>query len=253
MSPNRTPPPSGRRAWIARLSVVETPPWGVATALIAILAAFGALVVGTLVAQAWLAGTPYVNLAGWLIGALIALLFVLQTRRSPDDRAALRLGAGGPPLPFVLFVMLGVAFAFDLLSLAVTGAFVPVPELLALVGRAPGLVDWLIAFAFMLLAQPIAEELVFRGVAFPALRAALGAWAGLIVTAMVYAGFHLLAYPPDYVGATPTTALWYGLALPLLNGLVISGARAYTGSTRAAIVTHAAFGLFALLKLLTMA
>ena len=37
MSSNRTPPPSGRRAWIARLSVVETPPWGVATALIAIL------------------------------------------------------------------------------------------------------------------------------------------------------------------------------------------------------------------------
>ncbi len=46
---------------------------------------------------------------------------------------------------------------------------------------------------------------------------------------------------------------WYGLILPMLSGLVFGAVRAGTGSTLAAIAAHAAFGLFALLKLLVIA
>jgi membrane protease YdiL (CAAX protease family) len=99
-------------------------------------------------------------------------------------------------------------------------------------------------------AQPVAEELVFRGIALPALRQGFGAWMGLVLCSLAYGLFHQLAY------SSPTndaTLVWYGLALPLLAGLFISGVRVYTGSTRAAIAAHMAFGLFAVLKALTLA
>ena len=41
--------------------------------------------------------------------------------------------------------------------------------------------------------------------------------------------------------------------LPLLAALVITGVRAYTGSTRAAFMVHAGIGLFAVLKVLVLA
>jgi membrane protease YdiL (CAAX protease family) len=100
----------------------------------------------------------------------------------------------------------------------------------------------------MLIAQPLGEELVFRGVVQPVFRTILSAWPGLLVTALVYGLFHQLAYPPAYADISSQTALWYGLALPALQGVIFGMNRAVTGSTRAAIFAHAAFGLFALLK-----
>ncbi|MBC7814346.1 MAG: CPBP family intramembrane metalloprotease, partial [Burkholderiales bacterium] len=108
---------------------------------------------------------------------------------------------------------------------------------------------WVAAVLLMVLAQPIAEELVFRGILFPALRAATGAWAGLFLSALLYGTFHLLTYAPPQEGLV---GVWYGLFAPLLAGLVIGGIRAYTGSTRAAIVMHVGFGIFAVLKALTI-
>jgi membrane protease YdiL (CAAX protease family) len=222
----------------------------VGAALVTIVAAFILVVAATTIALVWLEGRPFAELAGWTLAGLIIILYVLQTRRRVDERAALRLGAGGTPLPFVMFLCLGFALLFDLISLAVTGSFLPSPELLTANLRADGAVGWVFAVGFMLLAQPIAEELVFRGVAFPALRTAFGAWGGLIACAGLYAVFHMLAYPPNYAGVAGITPLWYGLALPFLDGLIISAVRAYSGSTRAAIAAHAAFGLFAVVKLL---
>jgi membrane protease YdiL (CAAX protease family) len=46
--------------------------------------------------------------------------------------------------------------------------------------------------------------------------------------------------------------MWYGLLSPLIAGLVYGAVRLYTQSTRAALLVHAAFGLFALVKLLTL-
>ncbi len=68
--------------------------------------------------------------------------------------------------------------------------------------------------------------------------------------AMLYAGFHVLVYPP---ASQTTAAYWYALALPLLAGLANSAMRAHTGSTRAAIAMHTAFGLFYFLKALVLA
>jgi membrane protease YdiL (CAAX protease family) len=106
----------------------------------------------------------------------------------------------------------------------------------------------------MLIAQPLAEELVFRGVALPALRTALGARFGLVATAALSAVFHLLIYPASYTavdsGVSPLAALWYSGVTPFLAALVFGSVRVVTGSTRLAIAAHVAFGLFALLRLL---
>jgi uncharacterized protein len=102
---------------------------------------------------------------------------------------------------------------------------------------------------FLVVVQPIAEELVFRGVTYPALRASLGPLAGIVATSISYALFHLLTYTS---AAMDVSTLWFTFALPLIEGLVLTLIRAYTGSTRAAIVGHMAFGLFAILKLITL-
>ncbi|MCC6615876.1 MAG: CPBP family intramembrane metalloprotease [Anaerolineae bacterium] len=242
---------------IKRLAAAEdAPPWTLSSALLTIVLAFVAILAGTLIAVAWLSDpadpmgiSARSQLVGWLIGGVLMAGYVLQARRRPQDRAVLRLGSEGVPLPFVMFIALGAAIAVDLIGLALTQVFARAPELVNVDPAAVDVLDWILIFAFMVIVQPLGEELVFRGVAWPSLRAVAGGWLGWLLNALIYGVFHYLAYPPAYAegGIVP---LWYGLLAPLVAGLIIGAVRAYTGSTRAAIFAHAAFGLFAVLKLL---
>lgn len=247
-----------RESLLHRLTRLEpAPPWGGGTVLIMVVSAFVLLIAGTFVALTWLPASPEANLAGWgLGGAAVIALVTVRVRARPAQREALRLRPSGAALPFVLFIAVGFALTFDLLGLALTGQFLTPPELIG-ANISGGLVTWLLAVLVMVLLQPISEELVFRGYAFPWLRAAFGAWPGLLLAAALSAVFHFLIYPPNYQAVAPDLEafppLWYGLLLPFLHGLVISATRAVTGSTRAAIVAHAGIGLFAVLKLLAMA
>jgi membrane protease YdiL (CAAX protease family) len=235
---------------LKRITQVEAPPpWGMGAAALTFFAAFLAIIAGTLFAfSIFNEAARYREIIGWTISMALIVALVLQTRRS--DRAALKLQPPDLPLPVILLIAFGFAVTIDLIGLAITRELRSAPELLNI--GAPDALGWLFIIAFMLIAQPIAEELVFRGVLFPVLRTLTGAWGGLALSALVYGLFHLLAYPPA-PGAPPVAGLWYGLAQPLLAGLVIGALRAYTGSTRAAIIAHAAFGLFALLKLFVVA
>lgn len=238
-----------RPGLMQRIATLESPPpWSLGFAILAIVLAFIAIVAGVAVAEAWVGGASAALLIGWTLAALAVSAFIFQSRRAPADRAALRLGAPRMALPLLIVLNMGLAMLLDLLSLAITGRFVPLPELLPL-ALAPGDVfAWVIAAVFMLAAQPLAEELVFRGVAQPALRTALGAWPGLLVAALAYGAFHMMAYTPVYADADQNTLLWFGLILPALDGVIFGMNRAATGSTRAAIIAHASFGLFALIK-----
>jgi membrane protease YdiL (CAAX protease family) len=68
---------------------------------------------------------------------------------------------------------------------------------------------------------------------------------------VAYTIFHFVSYqlPP---AANNTALIWIGIVEPLIGGLIFGAVRIYTGSTRAAILTHMAFGLFAVVKLLTL-
>lgn len=236
---------------LKRIGTLEDPPaWGIGIVALTFGAAFVAIIAGTMFGYALLGSERAGLVAGWTVSMVLIVVLVVQVVRR--DRVGLRLQPTTTPIPLILFIGVGFAVTFDLIGLAATGVFAPAPELLAFDARAMSILDWLLAIAFMVMAQPIAEELVFRGVTFPVVRTLMGAWGGLIVAALLYALFHLLAYPAP-VDTEPLTGLYYGLIQPFLAGIVIGAARAYTGSTRGAIVAHAAFGLFAVLKLLLLA
>lgn len=227
------------------------PPWGLVSAIGYIIGAFACIVLGTSLASSLLADSTLI--VGWSIGMVaIAMLVTITRNRTPQDGEALRLGASHTRIPLIIILLLsiGVAIAIDLLSLALTNGEFPTPELLRLVNTSDrSFVAWGLAALFMVILQPAGEELVFRGIAFPALRTGLGIWPGYLMTAVFYAVFHLLAYAPQGGGGN-SALVWVSIGTPFLSGLYLTGIRAYTGSTRAALIAHAGLGLFLIMRTL---
>lgn len=239
------------RRLFARAGAAEAaPPWSLTTAVIAIAVLFAALIAGSLFALTWLGEQDFTLLAGLALGGVLVIIFIRQTREKQWD--ALRLAPSSIPVLFVIFFSVGLAILLDLLGLAVTREFLPKPELLGLAPGAMGVQQWLAAVIFMVIVQPIAEGLVFRGITLPALKQTLGAWGGLLATAVLAALFHFALYPPNYNTTSTLVPLWYGLLIPFVEAVCYSLVRSYTGSTRAAIAAQVAFGLFAVLKLLAL-
>jgi membrane protease YdiL (CAAX protease family) len=221
----------------------DPPAWSLGFGVMTIVLALAATILGSLIVVNLLGDTPVAWLAGWTLGSVVTASFVWSSTRR--NRETLRSGPTNARLFLVLLFSVGLALLIDTVVLAITREFYPAPELLNLLFVTPGIGDWLLAALFMLVAQPIAEELVFRGVFFPAARHALGGWGGLLASALAYAMFHLLAYT-----SAPSVNIWHTFVTPLLIGLVIGAMRANTRSTRVAILAHMGFNLFALLKLL---
>lgn len=238
---------------LTRIGAPEAPPpWGLGIALTNAIAAFCALIIGVGVAVSLWGDAQHVLFAGWSMGAALAAAFVWMTRRKDAERQALQLGEVPVATLFmVLLVGLGIAITLDVVSFRLIGQFVSDPELATLYGQPVTAITWVFAALFMIVMQPVAEELVFRGMIFPVLRKELGGWFGLLVNAVLYAGFHMLAYLPQE--ARDATGLWYGVAVPFIAGLFFGVVRAYTGSTRAAVAAHVAFGLFAVFKAISLA
>jgi membrane protease YdiL (CAAX protease family) len=243
------------RQWLAGVSLPDPPPlWSFSSALVAVVVAIVTALVGLTVAIVWTGDQDYTQLAGLTVGGILTIFFVWQTRRRHSD--ALRLGSSPTPILFVMFVSFGCALALDLLGLAITREFLPTPELLRLNPNALGAAQWILIVLFMVVVQPIAEGLVFRGVLLPSVRALISGWGGVWITAAFSGAYHYLLYPPNYNSyytITSTIApLWYGLVVPIISAILFGAVRASSKSTRAAIAAQIAFGLFAVVKLLTL-
>lgn len=247
---------------LKRLARSETaPPWSLFAGLSALFALFLAIIIGSTVAQQFLGDDPITLLVGWSAGAMLGIIFVLTSRRrTEEDVAALRIEADADiRLPLIALFCVGMAVTFDVIGLGLTGNFWTAPELFpyftigqdnSITALDLSIIAWLIALIFMVILQPIAEELVLRGVLYPSLRESLGAWMAILMSAVFHTLFHTLVYLS--IAPTDFTRIWYAIAIPFLDALVITCVRAYTGSTRAAIVAHAAFGAFAVLKAFTL-
>lgn len=249
-------------ALLRRIGTLDpAPSWGIATAIGFLIAAFALMVISTTITGLVLGQTPLATVAGWSLGmVLLALLVTVARNRTPADGEA--LGVVGDPARLILVVLLGigVAITLDLIGLLITGTASPVAELLVFFRGTPGAAvttpftadaaAWLVAILLLVIFQPIGEELVFRGVVYPALRQGLGAWMGFLLTAVFSAVFHLLAYTTQPQNTLPF--FWYAFLLPLLNALFLGAVRANTGSTRAAIAAHVGLGLFAVLRVLLL-
>jgi uncharacterized protein len=224
------------------------PPWGIFTGLLAFAVAFIfiALAGVALASFVFPPQSPSSLIAGWLIGGVLVVGYITATQRTPQARAALRLD--DPSLPVLIAFSIGLAAAvvLDLVAIPFTGAILIPPEF-SIYTASPGAFGWVLAGLLVLAVQPLAEELVFRGVMYPALRAAQRVWVAIFVSAAFYGVFHQLVYPHPAPGAA---GAWYSLIEPLLLGLVLGVIRAGSGSTRAAVAAHAGIGAFALLKAL---
>ncbi len=220
-------------------------PWSLPRALLATLSLLAALALGALLALLLTDGAPPAALAGWSAGAALVLLALrARFRRSG---AALPLQPGGTPVALALLTGVAAALFLDTLALAPGGSGLPTPELAALVIRPATPVGWPLAALYLLLLQPLAEGLVFRGLLQPALQARASRRAALLLTALAWALFHLLAYTGAPGSADPATLFLSRLALGLLLGIL----RARNVSARASIVAHTGINLFFLLRLLS--
>ncbi len=246
------------RRLLLRIGSPEVAPaWSLVTALLLLVGAFVAVIAGSTIGSLLFPDAQFVLLAGWTIAALLTIGITLVNLNKPGQRQGLRLAQSGalPSTFFVLLIGIGLAITLDVILRAVTGAILPAPELMdiyriQLTRQAIHPLSLILALVFMVVLQPLADELIFRGVLLPVLRSRLGSWQGYLANALLYAGFHMLLYPPP----TPNSAIaaWYGFVAPLIAGLIFGAVRLYTGSTRAAVFTHAAFGLFAVINLLTL-
>jgi uncharacterized protein len=248
-----------KRLWKAISTREAAPPWSLWAALGAVVVSFTTLLMGAFVAWALLGDRQYTALVAWTLGAVVIVAFVYIRFAKPEERAALRLGGNNSvPLQQIFLLLLigvGLSVTLDVVSGWVTKLYLPDPELQPLYadvlrfGQPASIVSLVVALAFMAIAQPIAEEVVFRGILLPSARASIGAWPGYIGSAILYAGFHALAYPSP---VADVNGIWFGEVLPFIAALIFGAVRLYTGSTRAAILTHIGFGLFAVVKLLTL-
>ncbi len=258
---------------LARIGAPEPElPFSIAAGLSGLLAlVVGMLFIGPTVALL-IPGLPgnVALLLGWTLGGVLAVGFIFVRLKTPTQRAALWSkvtpapkgkknvrevqepgGLSAQELFFMLLLGVGFAITLDVISGRLTNTFLPEPELRGLYtpGQASPLLGWLVALVFMVIVQPLAEELSFRALLLPALRRLMGPWPGYLLASVAGAVFHQIAY------ATPGgdfNAIWFGLIAPLLTNLLFGGIRLYSGSTRAALLAHIGFGLFAIVKLVTL-
>jgi membrane protease YdiL (CAAX protease family) len=81
---------------------------------------------------------------------------------------------------------------------------------------------------------PVCEELIFRGFVQPLLVRSLGAFAGIVATAVPFGLLHFQEYGRS----------WRHVLLISLSGAAFGWVRHATGSTKAAAVMHSAYNAF---------
>lgn len=241
-----------RRSFLSRLAQPEdAPPWSGLTVALTIGAAFVAVLAASGFVFTWLGTVSAAPFIAWSVAALLTILFIVQTRRTPADREALHLRGVNNVIPLLLAINIALAMAADLPGLALNGGVLPQRAETAALSPGADVMAWVFAALLLVVVQPIADGLVFSGIAFPRLRANLGPWPGLLLTVGLFGVFHALVYPALAADGSP--ALWQGLIVPLLHGLIFTLNRAYTGSTRDAILAQAVVGLFELFKVAMLA
>lgn len=185
----------------------------------------------------------------FIASGLSALVVVQWVRR--------RIGEGWPralhletshslPLFICLLLGLGGAWAIDLLGvlLRLKGGQIVPPALDILAQRDAPALGWIIAAVVAVIVQPVGEELIFRGMIYPALAARTSNTTSILLTSLIFTLVAVLL-----AGPLP----WYAIIQPFLMSLLVTGLRAHTQSTQMAIVGRAMFGLFFILSALISA
>ena len=167
-----------------------------------------------------------------LLGALAALF------RTQYDRSFWRsLGWFTPRLPFYSIVASGVGLVIAILLF---GALIRTPNTAnPLTEMLKDPTSLVLVAIFGTIVAPVWEELIFRGFLQPLLVGSLGAFAGIVATALPFGLLHFQEYGNS----------WRHVLLISLSGVAFGWMRQATGSTKAAAGMHSAYNAsqFALL------
>ena len=252
---------SNREGFFAQLAHTHTPPpWtlfdvGLVLGVLAVCLLLIGSVIASVVSPDSLAPTVNSLVIGWMVGLVLTALFILIRWRSSSEKfAALRIvgETAQSARPLILMFIFGIGIGLLANVTAGLGSgnrFATIAPLQGIYTTFE-LMPLLLAIVFAVIVQPIAESLIFFGVIQPRLRSTLGGYAGLITTALLYAGTHYLVY-----GARPGVVinpLWYGFAAPLVLGVMLGFVRVWTRSTRAVIVANIGAGLVAILVMVSV-
>lgn len=105
---------------------------------------------------------------------------------------------------------------------------------------------WLGMAVYFLLILPLVEELLFRGLLYPALAQRTSHNLQAIgLTTLLFVGYYFLQVIEDDL---TWPVIYTGLIFPLVLGLTTGAIRAHTQSTISSIGAHMAFNLFLVLK-----
>jgi hypothetical protein len=181
-----------------------------------------------------------------IVNTIVVLQWVGRRVNKGTAAQALRLQPTAQPPLFVIILMgLGGAYLIDLIGVLTNlkaGQTVP-PAFDNL--RDPNVFGWwALAAVVIIVIQPIGEEITFRGLLYPSVAARFGNLASIILTTLVYTLFNAMIFGQGIA--------WYIVIQPLLMALWVGIIRAYTQSTRLAMVGRAMFGLFFVLSALIL-
>jgi membrane protease YdiL (CAAX protease family) len=120
---------------------------------------------------------------------------------------------------WLISASLGAAALMVLFELsAASFKVLPVPKIYLKMFHSPA--DWIVMIPFLLLIAPLAEEVLHRGVFYPAVAGRYGLRTGVIVTSLVYGGMYVITYASD----------WAALARALVMGTLYTLLRARSRS-----------------------
>lgn len=230
----------------------DPPPWSLVTAMVFVIAypvlwIAGQAIAVTISGEQFDNPLPGVQIIGASIGAVAVIIGLIQWMRRRQGTLwsdVLKLGqSSSVPLFIAIVVGLGAAGVIDLARIFFKVD--PLEALPQILRPLAGSVDtvWLWAAILALVVGPVTEGLVFYGVLYPALaRDVKDNIVAVVVVALVYTVIVFM------LSATPQPHTWSLLVQPFLMTLAIGGLRAYTQSTRLAIVARVMFGLFFILS-----
>ncbi len=229
----------------ARLGDINesAPPWGVGEVALAIaVLLIGTLIIGTGITASASPSTtnpdPISFVFGWLIGLVIVFVFVLvRWRRTKERFDALKLQQGTWHPLLAIMVGLGGGFTGAVIAGLGSGSFIAPMQVLGINNDIGSLA---LVSLFILLVQPIAESIIFAGIAVPRLRSSLGGWAGLLTTMLPFAVYYYLVFGTR---AVDSIAIWYGAIYPFIIGFTLGAVRVWSKSTLATILAQLGVGI----------
>jgi membrane protease YdiL (CAAX protease family) len=158
-----------------------------------------------------------------LLGALYAL--IAGRYRQPFWRS---LAWTIPSRGAWLCILAGPCLA---IALAALSAVLRAPEEPVIQNLMTDRISLIAVVVFGSLLAPIFEELVFRGFIFPLLARSLGAWPGILLTALAFALLHGSQFHWS----------WQSILIIGMAGIAFGMARYKTGSTAAATAVHVGY------------